>query len=219
MKIPVLLSLLIICHLTGFGQGESIENATSGNLFDTTKYAPKILSLIDRPSIKADTFYKEGEYLKYRKTAGGRIKRIELNELYSIADSGGKEEIFYRTDSSTGNYYSGKEMQDYMTGQQNAFSGYGWMANSIATVGFATGFGGAVSSPFGILSVGIYPAIISLMPVPHVRNSKSRMKCSKTPPYKLGYRTNARKMAVRRSFFAATAGFILGTIYHTSINK
>lgn len=191
----------------------------TGLFFFQVAKAQHILIMIDRAPREIDTFYIENNYLKYSSHGSDKIKSILRSDVYAVKEKDGTEKVIYATDPLELNPYSKEEMKDYILGQEDARVGYRNVSNVMGGMGIAIGLAGATNALYGVSLIGVYPAFIGFIKPPKSNRLNFNRDFLTNPLYLDGYRTQARRMSMRRAFIGTCAGFIVGSITRIVLSK
>jgi hypothetical protein len=194
-------------------------------------YGQGKIILLNGKEKRFKTAQLKGEFLEYQPegTEQGKIRKLDMFDVFSLLHDSTGEELLYRPDTVAGLDPTVDEARDYIKGEKYAALVYRKPLNMISgiAVGAASGF--LLDAFYGLIAPAVYPAILGqftpkLKHAPYDRYSfDERTYTFKplepgTPPQNIvvsdafhaGYGKKARNMKIKNSLIGGGIGFALG---------
>lgn len=150
----------------------------------------------------------------------GNEKEIDIDEIYSIRDSSGKETVYYKQDTLKGFYNNPEEMQQYIAGILDAkktfkspvttYVGAGLSVSAVAAIGL-TGGGLLFWTP--VIPVGYAGVMLTSKPdVEKITQTIPEPK--RNEKYITGYVTQVKKKRVNNAIMGSLGALLLGWVVY-----
>ncbi|GAB4381210.1 MAG: hypothetical protein Kow0075_12910 [Salibacteraceae bacterium] len=145
-------------------------------------------------------------------------KTLDLERVFSITDSSGKEVLVYEMDTAIGNYFTVDEMRYYIYGEQDAMNGYRANWTWYAGIPITAGMGFGLSNSVLVFAVPFVYLVGASLPGYNIKASTiSHPNYARQPSYILGYERTARTRRLFKALGAAVIGTTIGVIAGQSI--
>ena len=157
--------------------------------------------------------YEDTHNLVYQ-NAKGKEKQIDIDEIFSVTDKTGNENIFYKKDSLTGNFFTTEQMQDYVKGEFEARQKY--RAPLFTVLGFVAGGASAIVPLDKMFYAPLIPGAATTI-IGCTKPDKNKIK-SKYPNYAsnnyylLGYKESAKRKRINNALKGSAVGMAAGII-------
>lgn len=148
------------------------------------------------------------------KNANGKEKQIDIEEIFSVTDKRGKENIFYKKDSLTGNFFTIKQMKEYVKGEFEARQNY--KAPLFTVLGFVAGGTSAILPLDKMFYAPLIPGAATTI-IGSTKASEKKIK-NKYPNYAnnnyylLGYKESAKRKRINNALKGSAVGMVTGII-------
>lgn len=155
----------------------------------------------------------------------GKDKQVYLDEVFSIIDNTGNENVIYHSNIAIGEVLTVEQMRSYVNGRYDGSQTKvsPWVAVSAGVLGVGSAFipSPSIKSadiPVGVIIPFAHATVVGAFATPDkVLNKKFPEKIN-DEFYIMGVDQSLRKKRIRNSLIAGVAGFIAGTIVVYSVN-
>ncbi len=178
--------------------------------------AQNTLLLINGKKVEIGEFKRSDSLFLAYKNKKGKIKSVNLFDIFSVQEKNGKETIFYIVDTTDNEAFTVNQMRDFVNGAFDARTNY--KTPWITSGGFVVGGGSAVAvSAVGLnsLLVPIFPALYSAG-VGMVKVKKEKLNISdhlKTNDYYMeGYIRVANHKRINNAIIGSGIGMAIGIV-------
>ncbi len=148
------------------------------------------------------------------KNSNGKERQIGVDEIFSITDKAGNENIFYKQDSLTGNFFTIKQMGDYIKGEFEARQNY--KAPLSTVLGFVAGGTSAIlpldKMFYAPLIPGAATAIIGSTKPAENKIKNQHPNYATNNYYLLGYKESAKRKRINNALKGSAVGMVTGII-------
>ena len=214
LQIKLLLSVFIFIASNSFAQEYTLmfRNGKTQTIKD--------YSLID-------SSYYEGQ-IKFT-TLNGKIKTKYLEDIFSVINKSGDENIFYTPNENLGEILSVSQMKSYITGRYDARNTK--ISPMVFVGGVLSGAAGAFipqpeiktnsgsfSLPLGIFVPATYVVIMGATPPTAEKLNQKLPDKAGNESYLIGYQDGIRKKRIKNSLIGAGIGFVAGIITIVAVN-
>jgi hypothetical protein len=169
--------------------------------------------------------FKQAENECFYLNRKGSEKEIDIDDVFSLRDSLGKETIYYKQDTIKGFYDTQDEMKQYIEGMLAAQKEY--KSPLTTRLGAGIAFTGAIASVTlwpgllfwtPLIPVG-YTAIVLKSKPDVVKITQSIPEPLRTEKYITGYVTQVKKKRVNNAIMGSIAGLVTGWVVFFAINS
>ncbi|MBN1250560.1 MAG: hypothetical protein JXR51_05225 [Bacteroidales bacterium] len=183
-------------------------------IFTEVVFSQNILQLANGKKISIGEYkVSENSFLSY-KNQKGKLKSIELEEVFSIIDKSGNENLFYVADSSDNEAFNVEQMRFFINGESDALNNYKSTWTFIG--GIAVGAGSVVSIPLAGLS-SLYAPVFPLAyssSVGLIKVKTEKLGIEKqyidNEHYVLGFEKTAKQKRIKNSLLGSGIGIAVG---------
>ena len=157
--------------------------------------------------------YEDTHNLVYQNDKG-KDKQIDVDDIFSVADKRGKENIFYKRDTLSGNFFTIPQMQDYVKGEFDAHKNY--KAPLFTVLGFVAGGTSAILPLDKMFYAPLIPGAVTTI-IGSTKASEKKIR-NKFPNYAnnnyylLGYKERAKRKRINNALKGSAAGMVTGII-------
>ena len=144
---------------------------------------------------------------------GANTKKVNIDRLYSILHTDGREEILYQKDTLDANDFSIEEMRMFIKGERDAKENYHNNVNKVASA--AVGVGSSMLQIYGLVIPAAYATFVAGI-TPNIEKHKvSNPDLISNPAFREGYESYARRSKIKNSLIYGFAGFAAGFAAYT----
>ena len=157
--------------------------------------------------------YEDTHNLVYQ-NAKGKERQIDVDDIFSVTDKSGVENVYYKKDTLLGNYFTIPQMKDYVKGEFDAHKNY--KAPLFTVLGFVAGGTSAILPLDKMFYAPLIPGAATTI-IGSTKASGEKIK-SKYPNYAnnnyylLGYKESAKRKRINNALKGSAVGMVTGII-------